>query len=338
MRQIPVVLVLAILLLLVQPWTTLADGDGVLQGQVVNGTAGGGSTEGLPVVLRVFQGASEQPSLSVTTDADGRFRLEGLETGSDWTYLLRVTYQEVIYSPGLVSFEAGQSEMVLDISVYEATTDDSQIRVGRAHLFVTASDETLSVSELYVFQNAGDRTYVGQESVQGRRWTAKFMLPAESRDLTPDDGSLGGRFLPIDGGFVDTEPQWPGSTSVLFSYVLECPRGRCDLSRVVMHAISDLNVLVADTGAAVESKTLAFDGKREAQGQSYLNYVGRDLTRGGALDLALLLPGATPAGAVSAQGGVQALPWIILGSIVAVIPLIYPFWRRRIEAAARGER
>jgi hypothetical protein len=292
----------------------------------------------LQVFLRVFRGSDEGEPRSTTTDGEGRFRFEELETGSDWVYLVRVGYQEVMYSPGILSFEAGQSELSTEVVVYEATTDAEGIGAERAHIFVTFSEAGLSVTELYVFGNSGDRTYVGSESIEGRRWTSRFLLPEDSSDLAFDDGTLGARFLSTPGGFVDTEPQWPGTTSVLFSYSLACPGGDCDLGRTLTHPVSNLNVLIPDTGATVTSGQLTFEGRRQAQGESYLNYVGRNLSPGQELDLFVRLPGAASEPAAAQGGRAPALPWILLGTVVSALVLVYPFWRRRIEAEARKAR
>jgi hypothetical protein len=125
---------------------------------------------------------------------------------------------------------------------------------------------------------------------------------------------------------------------VLFSYDLSCQAGDCNLVREVVYPISNLNVLIPDTGAAVVSRQLTFEERRQAQGSSFLNYVGRNLTPGQKLDLHVRLPGALPASAKPQQGSTQALPWIILGTVLTALILIYPFWRRRIAAAAREGR
>jgi len=334
-----VLLVFAILCLCVlTPTALFSQGDGVLQGQVINGTAGSQVAEGLEVVLRSFQGREEGEQRLATTDALGQFRFEGLETGSDWAYLVQVGYQGVTYSPGMLAFESGQSELSTEVLVYEASTDAQDVEAERAHVFVTFSETGLSVTELYVFSNPTDRTYVGSEEIDGRRWTSRFILPQDSHDLTLDDGVLGGRFLSAPGGFVDTEPHWPGTTSVLYSYGLDCRGGDCSLARELAHPVSNLNVLIPDSGASVASAQLVLEGKREAQGNSYLNYVGRNLASGQELDLRVRLPGAVAQPASSQGGRTSALPWIILGTVVAALALVYPFWRRRIEATARKTR
>jgi len=96
--------------------------------------------------------------------------------------------------------------------------------------------------------------------------------------------------------------------------------------------------LIPDTGAMVASAQLALAGKQEAQGNSFLNYVSRDLASGQELDLRVRLPGALSQPAVSQGGRASALPWIILGTVLVGLALVYPFWRRRIEAAAREQK
>ena len=320
-------------LLSLSPVLVLAQGDGIIQGRVVNGTVGGGSTEGLEVTLRVFHGQSEAEPLITTTDAQGRFRFEGLAVNSDSGYRARVSYRDVVYSTGLLTFEPGGSELAIEIPVYETTTDDEGIVVERAHIFITVSGTRLLVAELHVFFNPGDRTFIGKEEVQGQRATSRFLLPQGSYNLAFDDGSLGGRFLGTRGGFIDTEPLWPGTTSVMFRYVLDCKAGDCSLIKDVTHPTSNLNVLIADTGARVDSNRLTFEGKMEAQGDHYLNYVGHNLVPGDRLDLRLRLPQAVPAPAVSPKSNSSIPPWIVLGGVVTVLVLAYPFWRQRVRAS-----
>jgi len=316
----------------------LAQGGGTIRGSVVNGTSGGGSVEGLQVTLRSFTGNTEGERYTTAADAAGVFRFEGLDTGSDRSYMPQTEYQGVVYSPGSLAFEAGQTELATEIDVYETTTDNRDMGVGRAHILIEMSDSGVSVTEMYAFLNPTDRTFVGAEETGGRRWTSRFLLPQGSRDLTPEDGTLGGRFLAVEGGFVDTEPQWPGTTTVLFSYAVDCPTGECNLTRQVSHSIANLNVLIPDTGAQVQSTRLTRAGTQKGQGQSYLNYAGRDLLPGDTLDLRIRLQQPTSPAAAGRVGGSQPVPWIVLGTAATLLVLVYPFWRQRVQAAARERR
>lgn len=328
---------IALCLFILIPVRARAQADGIIQGQVINGTAGGGTTAGLEVELHVFQGQVEGDSLTTTTDGEGKFRVEGLETGSDWLYLARTVYQGVTYPAGLAAFEPGTSELNVDVLVYEATTDYVGIEVERAHLFVTVLANSLSVSELHIFTNRTDRSYVGADEIDGQRWVSQFLLPQDSHDLAFEDGTLGGRFISVRDGFVDREPLWPGQTSVMFSYVVDCGASGCDLSREISHPISNLNVLISDVDVKVESKNLTFAGTGNTEGQQYLNYTGANLKSGDQLDLRIQLAGTAVTGSAAVRGGSSTLPWILLGAVLASLALIYPFWKQRVRDAAIKE-
>jgi len=64
-----------------------AQGEGVVEGLVLNGTPGGPEVgAGLPVTLRAFLGDAEMDALETTTAGDGSFRFEGLDTDPTLQY------------------------------------------------------------------------------------------------------------------------------------------------------------------------------------------------------------------------------------------------------------
>ena len=333
-----VLLASMVLLLVSLPLTSWAQSDGVLYGQLVNGTLGGGPVEGLEATLRTFRGTTKDPVrvAAAPADAEGFFVFEGLDTSKDTTYLIQTTYRDVVYSQGMFSFE-GMLEHTVQVPVYEPTTSYDGIQVEKAHVFASVEGDSASVSELYVFWNSTDRTYVGSETVEGLRAVSRFLLPDGSTDLAFHDGVLGGRFRAIEGGFVDLEPLWPGRTSVMFGYTVACPAGVCDLDRQVTHPVGSINALIADTGVSVDSTSLSFEGKQQAEGQSYSNYSGHGFLPGDLLDLTIRLPGTEPASPTASGSGGSSLPWIILGSVLTVLALAYPSWRQRVRAEAVRE-
>src|SRR5437660_128427 len=73
--------------------------DGVVSGQVVNKTAGGGAAGGTPVVLVLF-GRKEQAPLGQKTtqaDAEGRYSFTGLDRDPNIVYLTLARFQNVNY-------------------------------------------------------------------------------------------------------------------------------------------------------------------------------------------------------------------------------------------------
>ncbi|NLG51336.1 MAG: hypothetical protein GX552_14605 [Chloroflexi bacterium] len=308
---------------------------GTLTGQVVNGTEGGESPGGLEVTVWAMQNGERVRSQVVTADAEGRFAVNDLDTSAEWTYLLQTTYQDVTYAQGPLQFEAGQAALATMLPVYETTTDDANIVIERVHLIFSEQERGLAVAELYVFTNTGDCTYIGQEELDGKRWTSRYALPENSRSLSLNDGALGERFLATADGFVDREPLWPGRTTVMFRYALDATSDAYDLARAIHYPIMSMNVLLPDTGLTLESADLQLQGKLEAQGERYWNYIASDLAAGHQLDLTIHPApsgAAQPSGAATGKQRPTSI-WqvgvMLLGGGAVGVALAYPFWQQR---------
>jgi 5-hydroxyisourate hydrolase-like protein (transthyretin family) len=352
MKRIYVLPIIFALALCLTPVHALAQGQGVIEGQVVNGTANGGPVESLTVTLYVFAGMEEQPSKTATTDAEGRFRFEGLSTEADHGYALLLNYQGVDYGSSLLTFSEGENTLSIPIQVYEPTESDEAISIERAHIFVDFQEGNLLVGELYFFSNSSDRTYVGVEEVaEGQngatvlRGTLRLSLPTGAEGLTFESGELGQRFFETEEGFVDTWPLLPGQASgrVMFRYSLRYDPSGYDLARDIPYPLKNLNVLVADVGVDVTSERLTLEGSLETEGQSYLNLSGQSLSKGERLTVHL---SGSPANelegereampAQPSQAGSQSLlRWAALGLVVLAVgfALGYPLLRRQSKGA-----
>jgi hypothetical protein len=331
---------------LVPAWT-LAQGQGVIEGQVVNGTADAGSMEGLTVTLHIFVGMEEQPLQTATTDAEGRFRFEGLSTEADHAYTLHLDYQGVEYGSDLLTFSEGETTLSVSIKVYEPVESDEVISIEQAHIFVDFQEGELVVGELYFFSNSSDRIYIGAEEVaEGQngatvlRGTLRLSLPKGAKGLAVEGGELGQRFVETDEGFVDTWFLPPGQSSgrLMFSYSLPYDPSGYDLVRDIPYLLKALNVLVADVGVDVTSDRLTLEGSRGMQGQSYLNLSGQNLSKGERLTLHFsgspddeLVKGGEVTPAQPPQASEQSLlRWVALGMAVLAVgfALGYPLLRR----------
>jgi hypothetical protein len=338
--------IIFVLVFCLAPVYTLAQSKGVIEGQVVNGTANGGSVEGLTVALRVFAGMEEQPSQTATTDAEGRFRFKGLSTEADHSYALLLNYQEVNYGSDLLTFPEGETTLSIPIQVYEPIESDEAISIERAHIFVDFQERNLVVGELYFFGNSSDRIYIGAEEVaEGQRGTLRLSLPTGAKGLAFEDGELGQRFFETDDGFVDTWSLPPGQASgqLMFSYSLPYDPSGYDLTRDIPYPLEAINVLVADVGVDVTSDQLTSEGSRGMQGQSYLNLSGQNLSKGERLIVHFsgsptseLVEGGNAIPAPTSQAGSRSLwGWAALGLIVLAVgfALGYPLLRRQSQGA-----
>ena len=341
------------LLLLLVPAFTAAQSEGIVEGQVVNGTAGAQAIGAdLPVKLSILQGDVETTSLETRTDASGRFRFEGLDTATSLTYWPEVTYFGVAYSTDEpVQFEGDTANLDATLNVYETTDDDGALRLNSVHLIAESFGEVLRVSEIHLLGNSADRTYV---AASGQGDGVFVPLPDQAVGLAFQQDAQTDRFVEVDGGIVDTAPVPPGSESslVFFSYHLMVRGDTVPLERTFAYPVDSLSVLVAQPGLTLRGGQLQAMGPELFQGRQYDFYVANDLAPGTPLDLELLpVAVAADPGSARAAGGVEAatapagsqgsqeqLRWLgfALTGLVVIGAVVYPLVRRSASAPSKN--
>ena len=325
------VLAVALLLGMSLMVTAQAQEEGVLQGQVVNGTAGAPEVgEGVPVLLHMYEGDSETSVLETMTGADGLFRFDGLNTDPNLEYWPEASYLDVQYTVSApLQFEDGQSSLTATLPVYETTNDDSTISVSSVHSIAESFGEVLRITEIHLLSNSGDRTYVGGSDEEHPGTTIFVPLPATALGLAFGGETTDGRFVEVEGGLRDTAPVPPGSeTSIIFfSYHLMVTADTIPLERRFEYPVASLNLLVAQPGLTVTSAQLESMGAQLFQGQQYELFVAENLAAGTPLRLEFIQQGGASAGAAtggmspsgeqeaagSTRGNQRVLLWIGVG-------------------------
>jgi hypothetical protein len=326
-------------------------GNGRITGQVTNGTAGApaDSLRQVQMILYPFLDQTVQQPISRTTDAAGAFAFDSLGTGPGRGYVVLARYQGVDYfaGDGLLDFSQENTTVPLTVTVYETSTSDAAVRIERNHMIVVPVEGDLQVTEIVIFSNDSDRTYIGSETFpgSGSRETLRLALPPGADDLQFQDPGMTESIALTTDGFVDSLPLAPGPREMLFAYVLSYASPTYRLVKTASYPTANFNLLVADVGAKVSSSQLATQSPLVppggGQGERYLHLAGQNLARGSQVVIdfsALPQPGASQPGSaagVSAGGDQEALKWA--GAILAVLALAlagsYPLWRRRRAAA-----
>lgn len=339
---------LVILALALLASVALAQGEGVIEARVLNGTGGGGSVEGLAVTLHAFRGMTEELDPQTTvTDAQGRVRFEGLDTSPDITYVLSAAYADVEYDTLPLSFEKDdQTMLAAALEVYEATEDPNKtaIQIEQTHVFVGFQDRVMSVGELHIFTNTGDRTFVGvEDSELGQRVTLRFALPEGATGLRFQVGGEGDRYVTTEDGFADTEVVRPGtSQQVLYGYTLNYDgMDTFDFVKPLLYPTANLNVLVPRVGVDVTSEQVELSEIRTVEGQVYLNLNGIDFAAGDQLSVHfsglqnIMIQAEAPD---TLQRGLEP-KWIALGLAALALAggLIYPLLRGPGKVVPAGQ-
>ncbi len=313
----------------------LEKGTGVISGTITNGTTGQ-PMPGLTVELGIFDHTALAEQRTAETDATGRYLFTELPTDPQVIYAARVVYPAgVPYSSDFVSFDAGQTEINLPVTVYETTTDPAGVRAERVH-FIVEFDPALPgqalIAELIVFSLEGNRAYIGDGNA-----VLRFPLPAGATDLGINEEEIGGRFEATADGFVDRLPLRPGTNirQVLYRYSLPYTGNQLELKRALPYPATAVNALISDLGQQVSSPQLTDQGKRAAQGATYFNLTATNLPAGQEILIRMTGLPSAQGGSGSAAGAASANRVVVfaligLAAAVAALLVALPILRGRV--------
>lgn len=316
----------------------LEKGNGVINGTVINGTTGQPMPD-LTVELGIFDHTELVEQRTASTDLEGRYRFAELPTDPQVIFAARVVYPAgVPHSSDFVSFDAGQAEINLPMTVYETTSDPAGVRAERVH-FIVEFDPALPgealIAELIVFSLDGNRAYVGDGNA-----VLRFPLPPGATDLGINEEEIGGRFQTTADGFVDRLPLRPGANvrQVLYRYSLPYAGDRLEFKRSLPYPAVAVNALVSDIGQQVSSPQLTDQGRRATQGATYYNLAAANLPAGQEIVIRMTkLPSAQGGGGsgLSAAAANRGLVFLLVGLAAtgAALLVAYPMWRSRASPA-----
>jgi hypothetical protein len=332
-----------------------AQGTGVLEGKVVNGTQGGPAIDaGIPVTLHVLESGAEIDTQETTTSPGGAFRFEDLDTDPTLEYWLEATYQDVTYTEQ-EPYSFGEDETTLQVvaNVFETTTDDAEVRISSVHMITESFGQALRVTEIHLLSNTGDRAFVGESGEGDSPFTVFIPLPDAAVGFALGEGMVEGRFVEVEGGLLDTDPVTPGQGTgmVIFSYHLMVAGSSVQLEREFGYPVDRLDVLAVQPGLKLDSAQLEARGIESIQGRQYAVYAIEGLPAGAKLSMDLVpvadagtvssMPGAEPAAPASTGGPSDNMQAALRGigfalSLAAVAAaLAYPAVTRR-HAPARA--
>ena len=231
---------------------TRVTGDGVLTMNAVNGTAGGGSPKGLTMLLRAYDQTSEVLTRTAIVNDAGLATFEALPTREDYFYQAELDYENGRFYGPPTQFISPTTAISDVLRIFETTTDPSDISISEKHFFVQDINEgTATIVEFYIFDNASDRAYIGEEATGGRRHTLKLSVPDDAQNLRFDGLGLGQRFIQEGDVIYDTDVVVPGQQAQQITMIYEVPyRGQKTLEREVFYPVTRWDVLVPEnTGA-----------------------------------------------------------------------------------------
>ncbi len=320
-------LIMIIMLSLSTPVLAAEPGSGVIEGRIVNGTAGGSSVADQDITLKTYLNEAEVDAITTKTDAEGSFVFDGLSTEPDYIYEVVITFQEAEYYSEWLSFDEGESSKSTGVTVYDATTSDEAIKVAMSHTIVYVEQGSLWFEEYFLFVNEADRTYIGSKEVttDGRKETRRFSLPAEATEMQPGTGLMTCCVYDSEDGFVDTMPVFPGSSEAAYSYTVENNSGSYTFSRRVNYPTTSFDFLVQGEGVKVTSDRLIAGETIDIEGIWFNHFSSQNLAPGDILTIQLSgLPES------SNQGIVKWATPVLIGLLVGA-GFVYLRRKRRLQ-------
>ncbi len=300
-------------------------------GQVQNETSGQ-PVGGAPVTLYGYDHTTQVLVLTTVTDADGGFEFAGLDDVPQRLFFVTADHMGMTYGSEFVQVtEASEPDFALEVAVYDTTTDASELRIARLHVFLEFPEpELVQVVELLVLSNASRYTVI-PEVPGGSAY--QVALPADASGLIFQEGALGARFIATTEGFGDTQPVLPGEgeTQLLFAYQLPYERG-LEFTLPLMMDVDTLLVFIPPDSVRLASDRLTDGGLQDLNGLPYQLYAGDGFAAGESLRLDL--SGRHPLAAGGFQLSESNPTSLILGALGLVFTLVGLglWWRER-----RGE-
>jgi hypothetical protein len=312
-------------------------------GAITNGTAGAANPAGgLTVNVHTFDpndNLGNVTTLSTTLSANGTFVVEAVPSQAGWQVAVSTEYEDVLYSSKLVTVAAGQTAIDLPVVVYETTTETAAVNVEQMHMFFDFGSGTVSVLELFIVSNAGDRAVVNPSG------TIEFLVPAGATDLQVQGEVEGVDYVRTAEGFAETRPIAPGSGTgqILLSFSLPYP-GQMSFEQKMLYPVAAAGVLVPETGVKLTSSLLQDEGLQNMQNNAYRIYGIKDMKAGASLAFQLSgepgsaapAPVAAAAAAGSPQGGLDAQSLGIGVGVLGLVVVVIGVWFYRRQARPAG--
>ena len=211
-----------------------------VDGQVFNGSAGGGSVAGLTITLHL-DGATAHDHMDTILDEEGRFRFEDISFDPNLSHGVSVRYQDALYGVD-VDLSSG-SPLPIALTVYESSDDESVIQATSVSVLFASIDipsQSIAALEIVNIVNNTDRTYVaGPDPMK----LLRFGLPPEAHDLQVDTRLVGADFVQVDRGFALLASVPPGEHELLYSYRFPYSENEETYQKSLLYGATDFRVL-----------------------------------------------------------------------------------------------
>lgn len=295
---------------------------GSISGQVINET-NDNPAGGVELTLTSYMGDRATDDNSIKSDEQGNFTFDNLNW--DRSYGITVNYKGAQYSTDKMVFFPNEETKILNLPIFEPTVDEDDIKIVESHMIVQAGDEILSVADLTLFDNTGQKIYVGGNELQdGKKESLRFSTPKKAQDANFIHGVKPEDIVKTAYGFADTNSIMPGQKRVVYTYDLPLSSGTTQFEKAIDYPTENFLLMISDLERTANVVGLSGGESVQIQGESFLRWTGTNLKPGHIIKVELKTP--------IAQG--EYLKWGVLAIVLlAVISgAIYSIFIRKSDS------
>jgi len=253
---------------------------GVVYVEVFDQTGGVLLDLGLDVHLEAYDHFEQVYEEILTLTPDGLIDFNEVPFLAGQVYFASITYGGAVYRSEITELTPGASELVLQVQIFETTTDDSALSIDRIHVFIDFLEpDQVHIGEIYIISNYGTGTVVAEAAGLP---TVSFPLPEGALSIEFDNGILGERYLKTEDGFGDTVSIPPGSGvyQVLVYYTLPYQRNKLDYSQLVPYSVGAVVVMTPVNQVTVKGNSLEDNGIQSIPEGAVHIYAGESIAAG----------------------------------------------------------
>ncbi len=333
--SIPGCLILAFAFISLAPVAAAhAEATASITGVVMNGTHQNAHLVGQKVILQRTDGASTQDIATTVTDGGGRFSFGNLPIDSNDMYAAYTTFQGGLFSSQAVKLDS-DAAAALQLTVYDTTNDDANLRVSVATLLVRQPrpvNGLIGIGEIVAIENTGATAFVGTVTGDASKpmRLLLFATPPNASNLSLGIGFDGSQVITTDKGFGSTATVPPGTTDFAFSIDIPYTDTAADVSWKPVYSATRVVVLVP-LDMVVHGRDFAAQGQIDSLGSHYQVFAVGNVAAD--KQVTLQLTGLPQAGEKSYLDARALTFFALILALLALAALLYYLRRGNIVTA-----
>jgi len=268
-------------------------GPGTIRGRIVHQEDPQRSLGGVALVVYALSRNGLAGVRRGASEADGRFRFEGVSNDPTTSYLIAAEYQGIPYPGAPLRFAPGALEREVEIRVAEVSTEARGVSVPSVRLRIDWHGAGLRVIESLAIRNASQHTvYVPAEARSAGVPALRVHLPVGAEEFAMPHAREPEGVEHRDGEVAFWGPLYPGEQDLRFSYLLPASGETVEIAATFPSGAERIEVLIPDGGATPSGEQLVEKEAQVLDGRSFRVFEGPALAPGERLALSLRVPEA----------------------------------------------